>query len=92
MLKKIIVNFIYVLDAKKAFDKVWHDGLLLKFYERGIDLYIWKVLVSLHANLTSYVLLGDINLTSSTSSEDLVKEELFPLLGFCVSSTTYYIS
>ena len=30
--------------------------LLLKFYERGIDLYIWKVLVSLHANLTSYVL------------------------------------
>ena len=48
--------YICFLDAKKAFDKVWHDGLLLKFYERGIDLYIWKVLVSLHANLTSYVL------------------------------------
>ena len=92
MLKKIIVNFIYVFGCKKAFNKVWHDGLLLKFYERGIDLYIWKVLVSLHANLTRYVLLGDINLTSSTSSEDLVKEELFPLLGFWVSSTTYYIS
>ena len=48
--------YICFLDAKKAFDKVWHDGLLLKFCERGIDLYIWKVLVSLHANLTSYVL------------------------------------
>ena len=48
--------YICFLDAKKAFDRVWHDGLLLKFYERGIDLYIWKVLVSLHAELSSYVL------------------------------------
>ena len=48
--------YICFLDAKKAFDKVWHDGLLLKFYERGIDLYIWKILVSLHAELSSYVL------------------------------------
>ncbi|MCG8044308.1 MAG: reverse transcriptase family protein, partial [Candidatus Thiodiazotropha endolucinida] len=47
--------YICFLDAKKAFDKVWHDGLLLKLHERGVELYIWKVLVCLHANLTSYV-------------------------------------
>lgn len=48
--------YICFLDAKKAFDKVWHDGLLMKLHEMGIDFYMWKVLVSLHANLSSYVL------------------------------------
>ena len=44
------------LDAQKAFDKVWHDGLLLKLHERGLDHYLWKIIVSLHSNLQSYVL------------------------------------
>ena len=41
------------LDAKMAFDKVWHDGLFLKLYETGIELYLWKILVSLHAQVSS---------------------------------------
>ena len=48
--------YVCFLDAKKAFDNVWHDRLILKLYERGIDVYIWKVLVSLRANLSIYVL------------------------------------
>ena len=44
------------LDAQKAFDKEWHDGLLLKLYERGLDHYLWKIIVSLHSDLRSYVL------------------------------------
>ena len=32
--------YLCFFGCKKAFDKVWHDGLLLKFYERGIDFYI----------------------------------------------------
>ena len=43
--------YICFLDAKKAFDKVWHDGLLMKLHKMCIEFYIWKVLVSLHANL-----------------------------------------
>ena len=50
--------YICFLDAKKAFDKVWHDRLFLKLYETGIELYmyLWKILVSLHAQVSSCVL------------------------------------
>ena len=44
------------LDAQKAFDKVWHDGLFLKLYEMGLDFYLWKLIVSLHTELSSFVL------------------------------------
>ena len=48
--------YVCFLDAQKAFDKVWHEGLFLKMYEMGIDFYLWKVIVNLHDNLSSYVL------------------------------------
>ena len=34
---------------------MWHDGLFLKLHELGIELYLWKSLVSLYEDLTSYV-------------------------------------
>ena len=47
--------YVCFLDAKQAFDHVWHDGLFFKLHELGINLYIWKAIVSLHEKLTSYV-------------------------------------
>ena len=47
--------YVCFLDAKQAFDYVWHDGLFLKLHELGIELYLWKSLVSLYEDLTSYV-------------------------------------
>ena len=47
--------YVCFLDVKQAFDNVWHDGLFLKLDELGIDLYIWKAIVSLYDNITSYV-------------------------------------
>ena len=49
-------SYTCFLDAQKAFDKVWHDELLLKLYERGLDHYLWNIIVSLHSDLRSYVL------------------------------------
>ena len=74
--------YICFLDAKKAFDKVWHDGLLLKLYERGIALYIWKVLVSLHTNLSSYVLFGgyksnSLQVTKGTRQGGVISPYMF---------------
>ena len=47
--------FVFFFDAKQAFDYVWHAGLFLKLPELGIDLYLWKTIVNLYENLTSYV-------------------------------------
>ena len=39
--------YICFLDAKKAFDKVWHDGLLLKFYER----FLFDLILYVHSTI-----------------------------------------
>ena len=39
--KKAYVAF---LDAQKAFDSVWHSGLLVKLRDKGVPLHIWKVI------------------------------------------------
>ena len=47
--------YLCFLDVKHAFDNVWHNGLFLKLDNLGIDLYIWKAIVRLYDNITSYV-------------------------------------
>ena len=39
--KKAYVAF---LDAQKAFDSVWHSGLLVKLRDKGVPPHIWKVI------------------------------------------------
>ncbi|MEW8547363.1 MAG: reverse transcriptase family protein, partial [Candidatus Thiodiazotropha sp.] len=74
--------YVCFLDAQKAFDKVWHDGLLLKLYELGMELYLWKILVSLHENLSSYVLFrgfksSTFTITQGTRQGGVVSPYLF---------------
>ena len=44
------------LDVKKAFDTVWHDGLLLKLSSFGFPRYIWTIVHNLYRRSTSSVL------------------------------------
>ena len=36
--------FIALLDTKKAFDTVWHDGLFYKLYQTGMNANLWRIL------------------------------------------------
>ena len=51
--KKAYVAFI---DVHKAFDTVWHVGLIVKLYERSIPHYILQFIVRWYENLSSAVL------------------------------------
>ena len=51
--KKACVAFI---DVHKAFDTVWHVGLIVKPYERSIPHYILQLIVRWYENLSSAVL------------------------------------
>ena len=61
--------YVCFLDAKQAFDYVWHAGLFLKLHELGIDLYLWKTIViyiKISQVMSNFV---DSNLQSLKSSK-----------------------
>ena len=43
------------LDSRQAFDRVWHQGLVYKLMEAGVDHITLKCFVELHNNCTSKV-------------------------------------
>ena len=49
------VIYAALLDASKAFDVVWHDGMLLDIYELGITGDLWLIYKSMYSNMTSQV-------------------------------------
>ena len=59
--KKACVAF---LDAKKAFDTVWHEGLFVKLYNKGLPMCIWHLLYAWYKNSSCSVAW---NSTTSTS-------------------------
>ena len=44
------------LDARQAFDRVWHDGLFYKLHEYGLPLPLLLNVIELHSNMSSCVL------------------------------------
>ena len=51
--KKVFVAF---LDVKKAFDTVWHEGLMFKLALHKFPMYIWHILNNWYSSSTSAVL------------------------------------
>ena len=51
--KKVFVAF---LDVKKAFDTVWHAGLMVKLFQKNVALYIWHIINNWYSGSTSSVL------------------------------------
>ena len=49
---------VYV-DYQKAYDKVWHRGMIVKLFRLGISLAILKFIVSWLKNRRAYITVGD---------------------------------
>ena len=47
--------YVCFLDARQAFDRVWHDGLFLKLYNLNINTEIFKAFYNLYTGLHSKV-------------------------------------
>ena len=47
--------YLTYLDASKAFDIVWHNGLFVKLYDRGIKGNLWSLLANWYNGLSAKV-------------------------------------
>ena len=47
--------FVAFLDVKKAFDTVWHEGLLVKLHRKGIHGHFWHLIQAWYAHSTAAV-------------------------------------
>ena len=61
--------FVAFLDAHKAFDTVWHSGLMIKLHQWKIPMYIWHLLYTWYNCQSSSVLWN-----SSTSRQFSIKQ------------------
>ena len=50
--------YVAMLDVKKAFDTVWHQGLFVKLHHKGIPARIWHTLNNWYTSTSSSVLQG----------------------------------
>ena len=48
--------FSCFLNARQAFDKVWHEGLIYKLYLLGIDITLLKTVKAMHSEMHSRIL------------------------------------
>ena len=42
-----------MMDAKKAFDVVWHESVLTSLHEQGIQGPLWKIYEDMYQDVTS---------------------------------------
>ena len=47
--------YVCFLDCKQAFDRVWHDGLFFKLFQKSVDLTTIRCIMSLYNNSQSIV-------------------------------------
>ena len=71
------------LDAAKAFDNVWHDGLFFKLFEFGIRGKPLNLIMTSYSDMSSYIYING------------VKSAIFPIKQGvrqgCVTSTWYFL-
>ena len=48
--------YVALLDVRKAFDTVWHDGLFHKLYQMGIKDHTWRLLRKWYSSSSCSVL------------------------------------
>ena len=48
--------YVTYLDVRKAFDTVWHQGLLVKLHQKGIQGPIWRIINKWYTSSTSSVI------------------------------------
>ena len=47
--------FVTFLDVRNAFDTIWHEGLLVKLFQKGIKGHFWHLINNWYATSSSCI-------------------------------------
>ena len=76
--------FLYFLDNEKAFDRIWHNGLLFKLHTLGIDYRMWKILKYWYNGSKCFVSFGGINSSLYNVSQGVGQRRVLSAFMFLV--------
>lgn len=90
MLLTLIINFrnlreetaTIFLDVQKAFDKVWHSGLIFKFIATGITTQLINIIKSFLFNRSFYIKINDSSSSTKPIDAGLPQGSCFSLYLF----------
>ena len=79
--KKAYVAF---LDVRKAFDTVWHSGLLLKLIQFQVPKYIWSIINNWYHHCTSSILWNSSTSRSFSVQQGVRQGAVLSPLLYCI--------
>ena len=75
--------YVAFLDAAKAFDNVWHEGLFLKLFEYGIKGKTQNIIIESYKDMSSYIIVNSVKSTTFPVKQGVRQG--------CVTSTWYFL-
>ena len=74
--------YVCMLDAKKAYDGVWQDGLFYKMFEAGMDRNLWMILIQMFSNVQCRVKYGKELSESFVAKQGIVQGGPLSLIAY----------
>ena len=83
--RKTLVTLV-TRDVQKAFDKAWHQGILYKLLQTGIDEHLLRTIANFLHNRKAYIRTNNhkgniFNLTAGVPQGDVLSPTLFLIIG-----------
>ena len=83
--RKTLITLI-TRDVQKAFDKVWHDGIIYKLIQARVDMKLVRILANFLTGRKAYIKINDhigetFKLTAGVPQGDVLSPTLFTIVG-----------
>lgn len=72
--------YVVLLDARKAFDTVWINGLFYMLHNKGIDIKLWRLLKHSYDDFSCVIRIGSVYSEPFTIKQGVHQGDIFSML------------